>query len=163
MSIPVTPKTRWADNHSATCLTTSSVSVFVSLKTRRTLLRSNVNTLLTRWVVTGSCQESRSRFVRMTPECMLTPRSYTDNSFTECDADSAYPPGIFVSGGVTSTFAQRYTGTYTQGGSTGVFTVGQTVTPQAPQSTPASSNCITYSTISNGASLDRLAVRLYTC
>lgn len=79
------------------------------------------------------------------------PGDYTNNSFTECDADAAYPPGIYPLGnGQTSTFAQRYTGTYTQGGSIGLFTVGQTVTPPNPYSTPASSNCITYSTVSNG-------------
>ncbi|TXT03878.1 hypothetical protein VHUM_04301 [Vanrija humicola] len=57
----------------------------------------------------------------------VMPGDYTNNSFTECDADSAYPPGTI-----------------------GLFTVGQTVTPPAPYSTPASSNCITYSTVSNG-------------
>jgi len=78
--------------------------------------------------------------------------SYTDNSFTECDADAAYPPGLYpLANGSTSTFAQRYTGTYTaDGGSIGTFTVGQTVTPQTPFSIPASSNCKTYSTVSNG-------------
>ena len=63
--------------------------------------------------------------------------------FTSCDADAAYPPGVYPeTNGSTSTFAQRYTGTYTDGaGSTGLFTVGETVTPQTPYSTPASSNC----------------------
>jgi len=82
----------------------------------------------------------------------VMPGDYTDNSFTSCDADAAYPPGVYpLTNGSTSTFAQRYTGTYTDGaGSTGLFTIGETVTPQTPYSTPASSNCQTYSTIGNG-------------
>jgi hypothetical protein len=77
--------------------------------------------------------------------------SYTNNSFTECDADSAYPPGIYpLANGSTSTFAQRYTGTYTVGSSTGTYTIGYTVTPQTAYSTPASSNCITYTSVGNG-------------
>ena len=84
---------------------------------------------------------------------MLNIFSYTNGTFTECMADSAYPPGIYpLANDSTSTFAQRYTGTYTAGGSVGTFTVGQTVTPQTPYSTPASSSCTTYSTIKNGTS-----------
>lgn len=83
----------------------------------------------------------------------VMPGDYSTSGFTECDADSAYPPGIYPQGnGQTSTFAQRYTGTYTQGGTVGTFTVGQTVTPQTPYSTPASSNCKTYTSIGNGIS-----------
>ena len=81
----------------------------------------------------------------------VMPGDYTDNSFTECDGDSAYPPGVYPLGnGQYSTFAQRYTGTYTQGGTLGTFTVGQTVTPSGPASTPATSNCKTYTSIGNG-------------
>lgn len=81
----------------------------------------------------------------------VMPGDYTEGTFTECDGDSAYPPGLYpLTNGSTSTFAQRYTGTYTAGGSVGTFTVGQTVTPQTPYSIPASSNCITYSTVGNG-------------
>ncbi|WWC98631.1 hypothetical protein V866_005524 [Kwoniella sp. B9012] len=82
----------------------------------------------------------------------VMPGDYTDNSFTECDGDSAYPPGIYPqSNGSTSTFQQRYTGTYTDGaGSVGMWTQGQTVTPSTAYSTPATSNCVTYSTIGNG-------------
>ncbi|WWC72504.1 uncharacterized protein I206_106466 [Kwoniella pini CBS 10737] len=82
----------------------------------------------------------------------VMPGDYTDNSFTECDGDSAYPPGLYpLSNGSTSTFQQRYTGTYTDGsGSVGMWTQGQTVTPQTAYSTPATSNCVTYSTIGNG-------------
>lgn len=85
-------------------------------------------------------------------EYALTGSSYTDNSFTSCDADAAYPPGVYpLTNGSTSTFAQRYTGTFTDGGgSTGLYTIGDTATPQTPYSTPASSNCQTYSTIGNG-------------
>lgn len=89
----------------------------------------------------------------------VMPGDYTDDSFTECEADSAYPPGIYpLANGSTSTFAQRYTGTYTAGTSVGTFTVGYTVTPQTPYSTPASSMCTTYSTISNGIALASLGV-----
>jgi hypothetical protein len=81
----------------------------------------------------------------------VMPGDYTDNSFTECDGDSAYPPGVYPLGnGQYSTFAQRYTGTYTQGGSIGMFTVGQTVTPASAASVPATSNCKTYTSIGNG-------------
>ncbi|WWC65132.1 uncharacterized protein I303_107746 [Kwoniella dejecticola CBS 10117] len=82
----------------------------------------------------------------------VMPGDYTDNSFTECDGDSAYPPGIYPqANGSTSTFQQRYTGTFTDGsGSVGMWTQGQTVTPQTAYSVPATSNCKTYSTIGNG-------------
>ncbi|WVQ70568.1 hypothetical protein IAR50_000087 [Cryptococcus sp. DSM 104548] len=82
----------------------------------------------------------------------IMPGDYTDNSFTECDGDSAYPPGIYpLANGSTSTFAQRYTGTYTNSdGSKGTWTQGETVTPQTAYSTPATSNCITYSSVGNG-------------
>lgn len=75
----------------------------------------------------------------------------SNNSFTSCDGDVAAPPGLYpLANGSTSTFRQRYTGSYTQGGSVGYWTVGQTVTPSAPAWIPATSNCYTYSTISNG-------------
>ncbi|EIW69956.1 hypothetical protein TREMEDRAFT_56758 [Tremella mesenterica DSM 1558] len=90
----------------------------------------------------------------------VMPGAYLNNSFTECDADAAYPPGVYpLANGSTSTFAQRYTGTYTDGaGSVGMFTIGQTVTPQTAFSTPASSNCVTYSTIGNGIPLSSLGL-----
>ncbi|KAJ9119043.1 hypothetical protein QFC22_003534 [Naganishia vaughanmartiniae] len=82
----------------------------------------------------------------------VMPGDYTQDTFTSCDGDSAYPPGIYpLANGSTSTFAQRYTGTYIDGASsTQLFTVGQTVTPPAPYSTPATSNCQTFSSIGNG-------------
>lgn len=84
----------------------------------------------------------------------VMPGDYSQTGFTSCDADAAYPPGIYpLANGSTSTFAQRYTGTYTNAaGSTELWTVGQTVTPQTPYSTPASSNCQTFSSIGNGIS-----------
>jgi hypothetical protein len=83
----------------------------------------------------------------------VMPGDYTDNSFTECDADAAYPPGWYPQpDGSISTFAQRYTGTYTSpDGATALWTVGETVTPSTAYSTPASSNCITYSGINYAA------------
>ena len=92
---------------------------------------------------------------------MAIPDFYqTNNSFTSCDGDAAIPPGLYPqSNGSTSTFRQRYTGTYTgPSGSTELWTVGQTVTPSAPASYPKSSNCFTYSTISNGVNTADLMV-----
>ena len=89
----------------------------------------------------------------------VMPGDYTNNSFTDCEGDSAYPPGVYPQAdGSTSTFAQRYTGTYTAGGSVGTYTIGQTVTPQTAYSTPATSSCTTYATISNGIALSSLGV-----
>lgn len=79
----------------------------------------------------------------------VMPGDYTNGTFTECDGESAYPPGWYPSngtGGGFSTFAQRYTGTW--GGA--VHTIGDTVTPKAPAMTPATSNCKTYTSIGNG-------------
>ncbi|KAJ6632184.1 hypothetical protein B0H10DRAFT_1901612, partial [Mycena sp. CBHHK59/15] len=78
-----------------------------------------------------------------------------------CDADVAYPPGWYPSvvDGTTSfsTFAQYATGYYTgNDGSTTSYTVGDTVTPTGPYSTPSSSNCVTTSTIANGIALASL-------
>ncbi|KAL1411467.1 hypothetical protein Q8F55_002423 [Vanrija albida] len=93
----------------------------------------------------------------------VMPGDYTDNSFTECDGDAAIPPGLYpLPGGGYSTFQQRYTGTYTNTApdgvkTTGVWTQGETTTPAAPATTPKTSNCKTYSTISNGIPLAQLA------
>lgn len=79
----------------------------------------------------------------------VMPGNYDNGTFTECDADSAYPPGIYPQpDGSTSTFAQRYTGSYTNDGTLAYWTVGQTVTPSGAASTPASSNCQTFTNIS---------------
>jgi len=86
----------------------------------------------------------------------VMPGNYGFNgTFETCDADVAYPPGWYpvVAGGTTSysTFAQYFTGTYTDNsGATVSYTVGDTVTPSTVAFTPASSNCQTTATISNG-------------
>ncbi|KAL7414694.1 hypothetical protein BDY24DRAFT_384229 [Mrakia frigida] len=84
----------------------------------------------------------------------VMPSDQTPDVFTSCDADAAYPPGVYPVGeagsGTTSTFAQRYTGVWSDASTTGTYTIGYTVTPSAAFSTPASSNCVTYSSISNG-------------
>ncbi|RSH90776.1 hypothetical protein EHS25_009951 [Saitozyma podzolica] len=84
----------------------------------------------------------------------------SNNSFTSCDGEPAAPPGLYPQAdGSVSTFRQRYTGTYTDGaGATQLWTVGQTVTPSAPAFYPATSNCVTYSTISNGVNTANYAV-----
>ena len=75
----------------------------------------------------------------------------SNNTFTECEGEVAAAPGLYVQpNGSTSTFRQRYTGSYTNDGTVGYWTVGQTVTPSAPAFWPKSSNCHSYSTISNG-------------
>ncbi|EJT49892.1 glycoprotein [Trichosporon asahii var. asahii CBS 2479] len=81
--------------------------------------------------------------------------------FTECDGEIAMAPGLYpLKNGTTSTFRQRYTGTWTnEEKETGVFTVGQLVTPTAPAFWPKSSNCKTYSTISNGVDMKDLMVK----
>ncbi|KAJ7159544.1 hypothetical protein C8R46DRAFT_1001779 [Mycena filopes] len=76
-------------------------------------------------------------------------------TFETCDADVAYPPGWYptVVGGTTSfsTFAQYFTGVYTGAdGQPTPYTVGDTITPDAPFSTPSSSNCVTQATVTNG-------------
>ncbi|WWD20916.1 hypothetical protein CI109_105394 [Kwoniella shandongensis] len=84
----------------------------------------------------------------------------SNNTFSSCEGAAAAPPGLYpLPGGGTSTFRQRYTGTYTDGaGSVGQFTVGQTVTPSSVAFYPATSNCVTYSTISNGVDTANFAV-----
>jgi hypothetical protein len=54
-----------------------------------------------------------------------------------------------LANGSTSTFRQRYTGSYTNDGTVGYWTVGQEVTPAGPHTTPAVSMCTTYPTISS--------------
>lgn len=85
----------------------------------------------------------------------------SNGTFTECDGEPAAPPGLYsLPNGGTSTFRQRYTGTWTnsENRETGVFTVGQTVTPSAPAFWPKVSNCFTYPTISNGVDFANLMV-----
>ncbi|KAJ6586453.1 hypothetical protein DFH09DRAFT_1260118 [Mycena vulgaris] len=87
--------------------------------------------------------------------------NYQGGIYETCDADVAYPPGWYpqVSAGTTifSTFAQYATGVYTGGdGQPTSYTVGDTVTPAGPFSTPRSSNCVTKATVSNGIALASL-------
>ncbi|ODN73068.1 hypothetical protein L202_08463 [Cryptococcus amylolentus CBS 6039] len=83
----------------------------------------------------------------------------TNNSFSSCEGEPAAPPGLYpLSNGSTSTFRQRYTGTWSNADETGMFTVGQTVTPSSVAFYPKTSNCITYSTISNGIDTANYAV-----
>jgi hypothetical protein len=92
---------------------------------------------------------------------MAIPDFYqSNNSFTSCEGEAAPPPGLYPQpDGSTSTFRQRYTGTYTApDGRTELWTVGQTITPSAPAFYPATSNCVTYSTISNGVNTDNMLV-----
>lgn len=82
----------------------------------------------------------------------VMPGDYTNNSFTSCEGDAAAPPGLYpLPGGGTSTFRQLYTGTYVDGaGAPQTYTVGNSITPAAPFSTPATSNCQTFTSIGNG-------------
>ncbi|ODN79156.1 glycoprotein [Cryptococcus wingfieldii CBS 7118] len=83
----------------------------------------------------------------------------TNNSFSSCEGEPAAPPGLYpLSNGSTSTFRQRYTGTWSNAEETGMFTVGQTVTPSSVAFYPATSNCVTYPTISNGIDTANYAV-----
>ncbi|TIA92223.1 hypothetical protein E3P81_01570 [Wallemia ichthyophaga] len=68
------------------------------------------------------------------------------DEFISCDADAAFPPGVYPDGDGYSTFNQRYTGTITSN-TYEVYTVGDTATPSAPYSTPSSSNCATQSSL----------------
>ncbi|KAJ6456592.1 hypothetical protein C8R47DRAFT_186978 [Mycena vitilis] len=88
-------------------------------------------------------------------------------TFETCDADAdadvAYPPGWLptVVDGTTSflTFGQYFTGVHTGAdGQPTPYTVGDTVTPDAPYFTPSSSNCVTTSTIANNIALASLGV-----
>ncbi|TIB01304.1 hypothetical protein E3P96_02434 [Wallemia ichthyophaga] len=77
----------------------------------------------------------------------VMPDAGDSDVFETCDADVAYPPGVYPIDGSYSTFAQRYTGSYSSG-TTGAmvgYTVGVTDTPTAAQMTPSSSNCVTQS------------------
>ncbi|TIC56544.1 putative rsec15 [Wallemia mellicola] len=79
----------------------------------------------------------------------VMPGDYSEKNFQTCDADAAYPPGIYpVEDGSYSSFAQRWTGTITQtDGVETVITVGDTETPSTVPMTPSSSNCVTQSSL----------------
>lgn len=57
------------------------------------------------------------------------PNNAQNGTFEVCDADLKTPVGIYVSGGVTMTYTQPYTGD---------------VTPPYTPTVPQSSNCVTY-------------------
>jgi hypothetical protein len=103
---------------------------------------------------------------------------YNNNSFTSCEADVGEAPGLYpvstapslcsllrfiahrqrslalkLANGSTSTFRQRYTGSYTDQGTLAYWTIGQEVTPSGPATTPAVSQCTTYSTIASESSI----------
>lgn len=82
----------------------------------------------------------------------IMPGDYSDNTFDSCEADAAYPPGIYVSGGSTSSFQQYATGVWTDNGVKKTYTNGSKgqSTPSAAMSRPSSSKCRKVSTISNG-------------
>lgn len=83
----------------------------------------------------------------------VMPGSYTDNVFESCEADAAWPPGLFSVDGSTSTFQQYYSSVYTDpNGGKHTFVNGSPdqSTPTAAYSKPSSSSCTTISTISNG-------------
>ena len=81
----------------------------------------------------------------------IMPGDYTDDVFDSCEADAAYPPGIYVSGGSTSSFQQYATGLWTDNGKEKTYTNGVSTqtTPTTAMSTPSSSNCKTVSSIAN--------------
>lgn len=89
----------------------------------------------------------------------VMPGNYDNDAFDSCDADPAYPPGLYVDNGSTSTFQQYVTGIYTDGdGKRKKFTNGSKdqTTPSLAQSLPNSSNCKTVSSISNGIDTKKL-------
>ncbi|WFD02936.1 hypothetical protein MOBT1_001625 [Malassezia obtusa] len=82
----------------------------------------------------------------------IMPGDYSPDKFDSCEADPAYPPGIYVSDGSTSSFQQYATGLWTDNGVKKTYTNGSKgeKTPTAAQSQPSSSNCKVVSSISNG-------------
>lgn len=107
-----------------------------------------VNTSLTLWVVVSLCQVSVDQnLVKLYLQHL---GDYSEKNFQSCDADAAYPPGIYpVEDNSYSSFAQRWTGTITQtDGVETVITVGDTETPSTVPMTPSSSNCVTQSSLS---------------
>lgn len=77
----------------------------------------------------------------------------TNGTFESCEADAAYPPGLYPQpDGSTSTFQQYFSGVYTVGATAYSYQNAQEdqVTPSAPYSYPTPSSCSAQSTISNG-------------
>lgn len=83
----------------------------------------------------------------------IMPQQPSKNDFETCDADAAYPPGLYPQpDGHTSTFQQYNTGEYTANGETKGYTNGASTesTPTAAYSIPKSSNCKSQTSPSNG-------------
>ena len=82
----------------------------------------------------------------------VMPGDYTPDSFDSCEADAAYPPGVFLQGSSTSTFQQFATGLWTDHGKEKTYTNGKSdqSTPTAAFSMPKSSKCVKAPSISNG-------------
>lgn len=90
----------------------------------------------------------------------IMPGDYSPDAFDSCEADPAYPPGIFIENGSTSSFQQYATGLWTQNGEQRTYTNGKKgqKTPSAAQSLPASSNCKPGNSPANGiASISKSA------
>ena len=90
----------------------------------------------------------------------IMPGDYSPDAFDSCEADPAYPPGIFVENGSTSSFQQYATGLWTLNGERKTYTNGKKgqKTPSAAQSLPASSNCKPGKSPANGiASISKSA------
>lgn len=67
----------------------------------------------------------------------VMPGDYSRNSFTECDGDAAYPPGVYPQAdGSYSTFRQRYTGSYWDNGELHYWTVGQVSAAARTETSP---------------------------
>ncbi|TIA99997.1 hypothetical protein E3P94_01913 [Wallemia ichthyophaga] len=86
--------------------------------------------------------------------------AYNEGEFENCDADAGFPPGVYPQDdGSYSTFRQHYEGSYTGGdGSVTSYTVGTTVTPSGPATTPAVSNCSPAPSPSNGIDISTPSV-----
>lgn len=82
------------------------------------------------------------RFVMAIPDLYAT-----NGTFTFCEGEPAAPPGLYpLPNGDFSTFRQRWTDKNVPP----QYTVGDLVTPGAPAYWPKTSNCQTFSSISNG-------------
>lgn len=90
----------------------------------------------------------------------VMPGDYSPDVFDSCEADPAYPPGIYVENGSTSSFQQYMTGLWTDNGKERTFTNGKKgqKTPSVAQSLPKSSKCTQGKSPANGiASLSKSA------
>lgn len=98
-------------------------------------------------------QECQHTLDEMGCQFVMAQLPINEGTFESCEADAAYPPGIYPQpDGSTSTFQQFYSGVYTVGSTAYSYQNAQEdqVTPSAPFSYPTPSSCSTQSTISNG-------------